>query len=51
MTDSIAWRICLFCVLFSVVALVVMLAPWLHYYLGPEVSFYDVGAPQLRAMI
>lgn len=32
-------------------ALILMLAPWVHYYLGPEMSIYDIGSPQLRAAI
>lgn len=27
----------------------VVLAPWVHFLLGPSVSIYDLGAPQLRA--
>lgn len=35
---------------FCLVGLVLMLAPWLHYVWGPEISFYDLGAPQLRVL-
>lgn len=46
-----AYRIAVLSFVFCMVALLSMLAPWLHYYWGPEVSIYDVGAPQLRVFV
>lgn len=37
---------CMFVV--SLMALLAMLAPWGRYYLGAEISRYDVGSPQVR---
>ncbi len=45
------YRTAVLAFVFCMVALLLMLAPWAHYYLGPEVSVYDVGAPHLRVMV
>ena len=44
-----AYRFTLVAFVFCLVALVLMLLPWLNFLLGSEVSVYDLGAPQLRA--
>ena len=46
-----AYRIALTSFVFCMVALLLMLAPWINYLLGPELSIYDLGSPQLRAVV
>lgn len=51
MSDTVAWRVAPFGFVFCLVALVALLVPWLHFVFGPEVSIFDLGAPQLRAAV
>lgn len=46
-----AYRFALSTFALTMGVLVVLLLLWAQYYLGPEVSIYDVGAPHLRAMV
>jgi hypothetical protein len=47
-TDAAAYRFALIAFVVALVALVALLVPWLSFVLGPEVSIYDLGSPQLR---
>lgn len=51
MSYASLWRLAVLSFVFCVVAMVGLLVPWIHYVLGPEVSIYDLGAPQLRVAI
>lgn len=51
MSETVAWRVALFGLVFALVCLVALLVPWLHFVFGPEVSIYDIGAPQLRVSV
>lgn len=48
MSTTTVWRLALTSFLFCIVTLCVILALWVGYLAGPEVSVYDLGSPQLR---
>lgn len=48
MNDA-TYRFALVAFFLCVAVLSALLVPWLGYLFGPELSVYDVGAPQLRS--
>ena len=51
MSDLTVWRFTATTFVLCVLALSFLLALWLRYELGAEVSPYDLGSPQLRAFV
>lgn len=49
MSEIVAWRFAVVAFVVASLFLGVLAGLWLHWLWGPEISFYDLGAPQLRA--
>ena len=49
--DVAVWRFAAGGLAVAVVFLAVLLALWVAYLLGPEMSRYDIGSPQIRVFV